>query len=204
MAWPSGTKAGTTNVDAGTDRPSNARADIKQNIDNVNDIIDHLNISSPSDGDILQYSSSTGKWEQVASTSVGSAAGTQVILNADASNLNLDSSLTRQAGTFKIPLTEIYDDGNLITITNDTFVLGTGSYWIEIVSDISHGGDNNFSLYNVTDTVEIIEFSPDTASATNEEMGFFALSGNKTLQFQKTVDANFTTNGEAKIRISKY
>ena len=44
MAWPSGSKAGTTNVDADTDNISNARADIKQNIDNVNDIIDTFNI----------------------------------------------------------------------------------------------------------------------------------------------------------------
>lgn len=41
MAWPSGTKAGTTNVDQGTDKISLARPDIKQNIDNVNTIIDH-------------------------------------------------------------------------------------------------------------------------------------------------------------------
>ena len=70
MAWPSGTKASTQNVDQGGDKISLARADIKQNIDNVNDMIDHLNISSPSDGDILRYSSSSGKWEQVASTTI--------------------------------------------------------------------------------------------------------------------------------------
>ena len=40
MAWPT-TKAGTTNVDAGTDFVKDARADIKQNIDNVNSIIDY-------------------------------------------------------------------------------------------------------------------------------------------------------------------
>ena len=79
MAWPSGSKAPTTNVDAGTDSVSSARADIKQNIDNVNDIIDHINISSPSDGQVLQYSSSSGKWEQVASTSVGGVSGSLVI-----------------------------------------------------------------------------------------------------------------------------
>lgn len=71
--WPSGTKASTTNVDEGTDLISNARADIKQNFDNVNDIIDTFNISSPNNGDLLQYSSSSGQWEQVASSSVGGA-----------------------------------------------------------------------------------------------------------------------------------
>jgi len=63
--WPSGTKASTANVDQGSDQISQARADIKQNIDNVNDIIDTFNISSPTDGDLLQYSTSTGKWERV-------------------------------------------------------------------------------------------------------------------------------------------
>ena len=36
------TPAGTTNVDAGSDKISLARPDIKQNIDNVNEIISHL------------------------------------------------------------------------------------------------------------------------------------------------------------------
>lgn len=41
MTIPS-TKASTANVDEGGDKISLARADIKQNIDNVNEIIDHL------------------------------------------------------------------------------------------------------------------------------------------------------------------
>jgi hypothetical protein len=39
MAWPT-TKAGTTNLDSSGDDPNLARPDIKQNIENVNDIID--------------------------------------------------------------------------------------------------------------------------------------------------------------------
>lgn len=46
MAWPS-TKAGTTHVDQGSDSPRQARADIKQNIDNVNLIIDYFNGNGP-------------------------------------------------------------------------------------------------------------------------------------------------------------
>jgi len=37
-------KASTTHVDEGSDKISLARPDIKQNIDNVNEIIDHLNV----------------------------------------------------------------------------------------------------------------------------------------------------------------
>jgi len=65
MAWPSGTKASTANVDNPSDLVADARADIKQNIDNVNTIIDEFNISSPSDGQILKYNSTAGNWENV-------------------------------------------------------------------------------------------------------------------------------------------
>ena len=41
--WPSGTKASTANLDSGTDKPRLARTDIKQNVDNVNDIVDFFN-----------------------------------------------------------------------------------------------------------------------------------------------------------------
>ena len=41
MTWPT-TPAGTTNIDAGSDKPALARPDIKQNIDNVNAIIDYF------------------------------------------------------------------------------------------------------------------------------------------------------------------
>jgi len=79
MAWPTNSKASTTNVDAGTDSVTSARADIKQNIDNVNNIIDTFDIGGDSagqiaDGDILKYSSSSSKFIPVASTSIGGAA----------------------------------------------------------------------------------------------------------------------------------
>lgn len=61
--WPSGSKAATTNLDAGSDRPSLARPDIKQNVDNVNEIIDMFNISSPSNNQILKYSTSNTRFE---------------------------------------------------------------------------------------------------------------------------------------------
>ena len=41
-SFPSLTPASTTNVDQGTDLISNARADIKNNFDNVNSIISTL------------------------------------------------------------------------------------------------------------------------------------------------------------------
>jgi len=53
--WPSGSKASTDNLDAGTDSPRTARADILQNVQNVNAIVDMFNIDSPADNQILKY-----------------------------------------------------------------------------------------------------------------------------------------------------
>ena len=73
--WPSGHKAGTTTTDAATDRIDLARADIQQNIVNVNEIIDMFDLASePSNGQILKYNTTTDRFE------VGTdAAGTTTI-----------------------------------------------------------------------------------------------------------------------------
>ena len=115
MAWPKNTKASTANVDAGTDLIANARPDIKQNIDNVNAIIDEFNISSPNDGDLLQYSSSTGKWEQVTSSSltsmalVGFTSGEELVSgNTYRQNFNITfdpNNMLSKNGTYQMVLT---------------------------------------------------------------------------------------------------
>jgi len=66
MAWPSGSKAGTTSTDNASDSISGARADINQNITNVNSIIDLFDIGTPGaseDNKILVFDNSTGKFE---------------------------------------------------------------------------------------------------------------------------------------------
>jgi len=138
MGWPSGTKAGTTNVDAGTDLIANARPDIKQNIDNVNEIIDHLNISSPSDGDVLKYSSSSGKWEQVQASTLG----TQVaVLDVLAPNLdeNATVGVDSAAALLTAQVTENKDPGGFVSISGDSanayeITLDAGSYMIELLA----------------------------------------------------------------------
>lgn len=76
--WPSGTKASTDNLDAGTDRPSLARADIYQNVQNVNSIIDMFNISAPSNNQILKYNSTNTRFE-LASDDTGSGGYTSIV-----------------------------------------------------------------------------------------------------------------------------
>jgi len=62
--WPSSHKASTTTTDGATDRIDQARADIQQNIVNVNEIIDMFDLASePSNGQILKYNTTTDKFE---------------------------------------------------------------------------------------------------------------------------------------------
>lgn len=72
MAYPT-VKATTTHVNQGSDSPSQARGQIKQNIDNVNALIDHFNGTGPisiqgneitstrSNDDLILQASGTGK-----------------------------------------------------------------------------------------------------------------------------------------------
>lgn len=123
--WPSANKAVTTYTDQGTDRLADARPEINKTIANVNDIIDTFAISSPSDGDLLQYSTSTGAWEQVQASSIG----TQVsVANANTSTIypNTAGSLDRRPNW-----QEGYDANGIMQISNGKFTLsGSGSFLI--------------------------------------------------------------------------
>ena len=86
--WPSASKASTNNLDQGSDSPRLARADIKQNVDNVNDIIDMFDISTPSDNQILKYNNSNARFELGTDSAAGGitfvgddSTGTEVSLN---------------------------------------------------------------------------------------------------------------------------
>lgn len=152
MAWPT-TKAGTTHVDAGSDSPASARADIKQNIDNVNSIIDEFNISSPSDGDLLQYSTSSGQWEQVAASSVGGGADIATLTMSSATWENVINNIYRRTVNIS------FDPNSFIsTSDNYQFTLGAGDY---IVQANGHTGANpndgevNVTIYDETGASEI-------------------------------------------------
>lgn len=123
MAWPT-TKASNQYTDSGQDRIADARAEINQNITNVNDIIDEFNISSPSDGDILRYSSSTGQWEQVSSTSVGT---TNVVWGA--------ISLPGSIGDTVQPIDSNVPNNGELTVstgTNTWTFNSTGTYYYKV------------------------------------------------------------------------
>tara|TARA_R110000787_G_scaffold278654_1_gene388482 strand:- start:60 stop:680 length:621 start_codon:yes stop_codon:yes gene_type:complete len=153
MAWPSGTKASTTNVDAGTDSITSARADIKQNIDNVNEIITHLNISSPNNGDLLQYSTSSSKWEQVAATSIGSQTKFAVFKLEPTSEENVAGNIYRRLLTIQLDPNNIIDTDS----TGDfTFNLSAGTYIVMPMNIIDDDTIASPTLHNDTDDAQIL------------------------------------------------
>ena len=150
--WPSATKASTTHVDAGTDQISLARPDLKQNIDNVNDIIDIFNIASPTNGDMMQYSSSTTKWEKVSATSVSTKVKFAILTIKSGAGAGV--AIT---GGFRLDITAKSDADNMITLLDvdsageyARFSLAPGTYGMHRQTDAAYGGNEEPILYNVT------------------------------------------------------
>lgn len=110
--WPSGSKATTNHLDSGTDKPRLARPEIKQNVDNTNDIIDYFNVSSAADGDILVYNSNTSKIElnssngnftnftQTPKETINAITGTSGSLTVDASTAPVHTVTVNDDTTF--------------------------------------------------------------------------------------------------------
>ena len=125
MAWPSGSKAGTTSTDNASDSISGARADINQTIVNQNAIIDLFNIpSSPTDNFILKFDSSTGKFEMEADsggtiTSVTNFSDNRIVTASGSTTLNGEANFTfdgsnavlsGSAGGLTSPVIEVVTD----------------------------------------------------------------------------------------------
>jgi len=190
MAWPS-TKAGTTHVDAGSDSPSSARADIKQNIDNVNAIIDEFDIASPNNGDILTYNSTSGAWEPGAAASGG----------INLSVIDIKSGEENVSGnTYRRTVEEKFDSDSISAITGGgyQFTLAAGTYYSEVSPNVhnqSIGSEASFRLYNETDASEEGGYSFGQIATTDG----FVLTGNFafTIASTKTFSVRQTTANTA-------
>jgi hypothetical protein len=117
MTIPS-TKASTANVDAGTDLIANARPDIKQNIDNVNEIIDHMNAGTWTNQQYFDLATLTDganiSWNlTTAQTATVTLAG----------NRTLDNPTNQKAGATYILI--VKQDGS----GNRTLAYGTDYKW---------------------------------------------------------------------------
>jgi hypothetical protein len=168
MAWPSGTKASTANVDEGSDSISNARPDIKQNIDNVNLIIDEFNIASPSNGDILRYSTSSGKWEQVAVNTFASTSDIITLANTTYTSIS-------SATPFQVNFSTTVPNTSGISVTTNPGIGqafwthgSTGDYTIILHHDTTVTqitGTSKFVLYNGATPISMDNGCDGSASA---------------------------------------
>jgi hypothetical protein len=143
MSWPSGSKASNQYTDQDTDLISDARADINQTILNVNSIIDTFDIESPSNGDLLQYNSTTSKWEPVNT----SAISTQKIAVLTAlSRIDLGSAFNPR---YAVGWTDISDIYNIVTYddTTNNLTLQAGSYLFERELGAGPTSPDNFGFY---------------------------------------------------------
>lgn len=182
MAWPS-TKAGTTHVDAGSDSPSSARSDIKQNIDNVNAIIDEFDIASPSNGDILTYNSTSGAWEPGAA----SAGGTNIaVLQTVTTGWELVSG-----NDYRRYLDETFDNGGIVSLNgNYQFTLGAGTYLFKPDHKTVDDNEASIILYNETDASAVKTFVNDEISTVGEGLfsgvAVFTITGNTNFSIRQT------------------
>lgn len=207
MAWPSGTKASTANVDAGTDLLSLARPDIKQNIDNVNTIIDEFNIASPNNGDLMQYSTSSGKWEPVSANDVG-AVNRLAVLAIQAGEELVTGNTYRRFYDVKV------DPNNIITEDSAgggyTFELAAGTYYAEAVTVIVDDSEAQLTIHNETDNSTAITFVNDEIGTTADsflkpgpEFGIVTIADTKTFSFRQTNSNNTNRNMAGVFKIIK-
>lgn len=128
-SWPT-TKGTTTHLDQSTDDPNEARPQIKQNIENVNKIIDNFSTDTPANGDTWVFNSATDKFEPSATGAgqeatiqfTGTILGTKAVFTTVRDS---NSILTEQTDTG-------YVSGTNVLVTNGqvSFQLATGTYRI--------------------------------------------------------------------------
>ena len=172
--WPSGTKAGTTHLDAGTDSPRLARPDIKQNVDNVNAIIDMFNIDSPSSNQILKYNSSNARFE-LGTDSTGTAAAATTFVGDDSSGTAVNAG-----ETFKIA------GGTNITtaVSGDTLTI-TGPTLTSFIT-----ASSSETLTNKSGAISM--FTNDSGYITNNGNGDLTISGSTIASSGSTIDLDDT------------
>ena len=172
--WPSGTKAGTTHLDAGTDSPRLARPDIKQNVDNVNAIIDMFNIDSPSANQILKYNTSNARFE-LGTDATGSATAATTFVGDDSTG-----TAVNPGETFKIA------GGTNITtaVSGDTLTI-TGP------------DTSSFITASSTDTLtnksgNVSQFTNDSGYITDNGNGDLTITGSTITSSGDTIDLDDT------------
>ena len=123
--WPT-SSASTANLDAGTDKPSLARADLKTNVDNTNAIIDMFNVTaSPTNDYILKYSSATTKFEMVALAASGMTSFTAAADSGTSQTIENGNTLTIAGG---VGLSSVASATDTVTVNLDNTAVTAGAY----------------------------------------------------------------------------
>lgn len=189
MTIPS-TKASTANVDAGSDKISLARADIKQNIDNVNEIIDHL-----------------GTVNLVPATLTSNVP----IVDFTQYYETISGNTRRRA------FTGINDVDGVISTNNDSagyyteITLGAGTYrarWLSSLQDQDH---HVITFYNKTDASSVLTYSNTEVGTTGDSLMAenavgFTIASTKTFEFRFTSPSPLQTGlaGTIRLELIKY
>ena len=171
--WPAGSKAATTHLDAGTDSPRLARGDIKQNVDNVNAIIDMFNIDSPSANQILKYNTSNARFE-LASDDTGTNSGI-TFAGDDSAGINIadGGQLYIQGGT---NITTSTNSDGTLTITGAAIPTNTNEL-TNGAGFITDNGNGDITFVGSTIT------SPSNADITLDPAGTGDINLNATARF---------------------
>jgi hypothetical protein len=196
--WPSGSKASTTNLDAGTDKPSLARADIKQNVDNVNDIIDMFNISGPTSGQILKYNTDNSRFE-LATDDTGNDTTYSLSAEQDGTNANLvltgsDSSLDQIQLVAGDNVTLTVDSAGAVTLA------ATGTGIANVVEDTTPqlGGDLDVNGSNIVSTnggnISIVPDTDGDIQLTASGEGMVSVLGDISVSGDLSMDSNTISN----------
>lgn len=154
MSWPT-TSISTQHLDANTDNPTLARADILQMVQQVNSMRDVFAPNGASTGDLLSYQGGQfvprstglvfGEYENFAIVSLGNASGV-------GSNTNFTPG---GISTNRVSVSADWDGNGIANITNGCLVLSSGVYMISNASrDVSQSGGatgyNTADLYIAT------------------------------------------------------
>jgi len=171
MSIPS-TKASTANVDEGSDLLALARPDIKQNIDNVNEIIDHLNNEGRSQ---------------------------TAVIKVDADNLTQGSVGYQTAeGVTLHTMTELVDAGNFVTVNSDsgsfnTLTLADGKYLISLMyEDTFRLQSFNFEIHDDDNDTSNLQW--ELVINNTQDLNTPATRYFDTADFQNTLTVRFGYN----------
>ena len=210
MTWPTAAVA-TTNLDQGTDEPRLARVELKQAVDNVNAIASEFGnvvITSPTEGQALVRSGNVWINANVSTGGGGTGTGTQYLqMDTMLFNTVPTSSYAQLDTTF----TELHAGAAGVTTSGNAMVFGSGTYLIEMDSQIYFPSGSNTSavyrvqLYNNTDATSIAAYDTERTGSISGPIYYsvmrlgtvkLVLTGTKTLIFRHYVDQIITANSE--------